>query len=85
MAAQTLIYQIDLSSNNFEGSIPAHLFSMPGLQFLDLHDNRLNGAIPELLVWNDILLFLSIHDNSITGQLPITIAKMRALLHLDGR
>jgi hypothetical protein len=55
------------------------------LQFLDLHGNRLNGAIPELLVWNDILLFLSIHDNSITGQLPITIANMRALLHLDGR
>jgi hypothetical protein len=85
LASNTELSQIDLSGNNFEGTIPPHLLSMPNLQILDVHSNRLAGQIPQVLALNDILIFFSMHDNSITGKLPNTLANLQVLLHLDGK
>jgi Leucine-rich repeat (LRR) protein len=85
LAFNTLVLQLDLSGNNFEGTLPPHLLSMPNLQILDVHSNRLDGKIPQVLAVNKKLIFLSMHDNSITGQLPNTLAKLQRLLHLDGK
>jgi hypothetical protein len=87
MANQLQLTQIDISSNKFEGSIPAHLLSKPYLELIDLHDNRLTSSIPDIVDngESDALLFLSIHKNSLTGVLPASLANLRNLNHLDGK
>jgi hypothetical protein len=85
LATQSGMIQLDLSGNNFQGTLPPHLLTMPNLTILDLHSNRLDGKIPQVLALNNNLIFLSVHDNSITGALPNTLANLQVLLHLDGK
>ncbi|USN54754.1 MAG: leucine-rich repeat domain-containing protein [Candidatus Peribacteria bacterium] len=41
---------LDLSSNNFSGSLPANYSDIPNLEVLDLGDNSLVGELPSS--WN---------------------------------
>ena len=41
-----LVY-LDMSDNNFSGSVPPQLFHLPLLQHLYLDDNSLSGKVPE--------------------------------------
>ena len=41
------LVSLDLSTNNFSGSVPPQLFHLPLLQHLYLDDNSLSGKVPE--------------------------------------
>ena len=45
-----VLLHIDLSDNDFTGTVPPHFFeptSIPFLETLDLHGNRLTGQLPD--------------------------------------
>ena len=41
------LVDLDLSTNNFSGSVPPQLFHLPLLQYLYLDDNSLSGKVTE--------------------------------------
>jgi Leucine rich repeat len=87
LADLTNLTQLDLSDNNLQGSVPAHLFDInahPRMQLLDLHGNGLSGDLPEMTASNEFILFVALHDNAITGNVPASWAQyLPKLFHLD--
>jgi Leucine-rich repeat (LRR) protein len=79
--------QLDVSDNNMQGSVPAHLFDVsahPRMQLLDLHGNGLSGDLPDVTATNEFILFVALHDNAITGNVPTSWAQfLPKLFHLD--
>ncbi|PWA54139.1 hypothetical protein CTI12_AA364360 [Artemisia annua] len=73
-----LVTTLDLSENQFSGSIPSELVELPGLRFremrqlesLDLSLNHLDGKIPLSLSWITGLSFLNVSYNNLTGRIP---------------
>jgi hypothetical protein len=70
---------IDLSSNQFSGTIP----KLPiNLTDLDLSRNNFLGPLP-LYFGAPSLVTLVLFDNSISGNIPSSLCKLRSLLMLD--
>ncbi|XP_047318190.1 leucine-rich repeat receptor-like tyrosine-protein kinase PXC3 [Impatiens glandulifera] len=61
---------LDLSYNNFHGSIPPAFGNLSHLEFLDLSSNMLGGVIPSELGKLRNLLSLNVSGNSISGEIP---------------
>jgi len=62
---------IDLSNNQFTGSIPESLFDIPTIRLLYLSNNTLSGAIPETYSNPPSLRDLYLDGNQFTGEIPI--------------
>ncbi len=77
------VTQINLSSNNLSGSIPAELGALSGLNKLDLGANNLTGAIPPLLGNIGNLLTLSLANNLLTGGIPAQLGNLSNLSTLN--
>ena len=75
--------QLDLSDNEFSGTVPASLLNHKHLTVLDLHDNDLTGPIPDVPTKQDMLTYLALHKNSLSGPIPSTIKHLQALTDLD--
>lgn len=86
MANHRGLVQLDLSNNDFLGSVPAHFFDptrMPLLELFDVHNNRLSGVLPDLPSQNMEMNFLALHRNSIGGPIPESWESFGGLFHLD--
>ncbi|PPD89833.1 hypothetical protein GOBAR_DD13221 [Gossypium barbadense] len=59
-----------LDANLFEGSIPASLSLLRGLEALDVSDNNLSGGVPEFLVSFGALKYLNLSFNKFNGVIP---------------
>eukprot|EP00563_Minutocellus_polymorphus_P004870 CAMPEP_0181043878 /NCGR_PEP_ID=MMETSP1070-20121207/12951_1 /TAXON_ID=265543 /ORGANISM="Minutocellus polymorphus, Strain NH13" /LENGTH=647 /DNA_ID=CAMNT_0023122253 /DNA_START=44 /DNA_END=1987 /DNA_ORIENTATION=+ len=79
----TKLKQLDLSDNEFSGTVPASLLNHEHLTVLDLHDNDLTGPIPEVSDKQDKLTYLALHKNSLSGPIPSTIKHLQGLTDLD--
>eukprot|EP00339_Tiarina_fusa_P021881 CAMPEP_0117073508 /NCGR_PEP_ID=MMETSP0472-20121206/51766_1 /TAXON_ID=693140 ORGANISM="Tiarina fusus, Strain LIS" /NCGR_SAMPLE_ID=MMETSP0472 /ASSEMBLY_ACC=CAM_ASM_000603 /LENGTH=681 /DNA_ID=CAMNT_0004798103 /DNA_START=62 /DNA_END=2108 /DNA_ORIENTATION=- len=77
------MYELDLSTNQIEGTLPDNLFSHPLMVVVDLHENVIGGTIPEVPSSNTRLKFLSLYDNEFTGPIPASIGNIEELVHLD--
>lgn len=64
---------VDLSLNQWTGTIPASLWNLPALQSLVLHDAQLTGTLPPSTVSND-WRYLWLHSNRLSGSIPPTFA-----------
>ncbi|GKV29234.1 hypothetical protein SLEP1_g38175 [Rubroshorea leprosula] len=62
---------LDLSANNFEGSIPFDLQNLTFLRHLDLSSNYVNSFVPNLLDNLSHLEFLDLSNNEFEGEIPI--------------
>ncbi|XP_064962403.1 receptor-like protein EIX2 isoform X1 [Musa acuminata AAA Group] len=75
------LYELDLSSNYFEGPLP---YFPSGLSLLDLSNNSFSGTISLAIFMNmPKLLYLSLSKNNLSGEIPFSICKLSALKFLD--
>ncbi|XP_019089225.1 PREDICTED: receptor-like protein 12 [Camelina sativa] len=72
---------LDLSNNNFSGSIPRCLTNVSlGLQALKLSNNNLTGRLPDI---EDRLVLLDVGHNQISGKLPRSLVNCTSLKFLN--
>jgi Leucine-rich repeat (LRR) protein len=65
------IRNLNLSGNQFRGSLPVSLFALPHLKFLDLSYNNFEGRFPISLSPEPVPLeVLNLHYNNMSGALP---------------
>ncbi|KAL8538201.1 hypothetical protein ACS0TY_000243 [Phlomoides rotata] len=74
---------IDLSSNNFIGSIPDSLSNLTSLRLLNLSHNSIHGSIPPALGHMTNLEQLDLSSNQLTGGIPQTLTNLTFLGDLD--
>ncbi|KAG5387532.1 hypothetical protein IGI04_039002 [Brassica rapa subsp. trilocularis] len=81
---QSYLRVLDLSHNNFSGSIPGCLIKSVG--YMDLKNNNLIGRLPEILNKSGSLTTLDVSHNQITGKLPrsLTNCKNLEVLKVEG-
>lgn len=64
-----LLYEVDISNNNFYGDFPEVLLFLPHLKFIDIRYNQFNGPIPSKLF--DLNLdAIFINNNNFTSTFP---------------
>ncbi|KAL8551100.1 hypothetical protein ACS0TY_000253 [Phlomoides rotata] len=74
---------IDLSSNNFIGSIPDSLSNLTSLRLLNLSHNRINDSIPLALGRMINLEQLDLSSNQLAGGIPQTLTSLTFLVALN--
>ena len=76
------IQGLDLSFNNFSGSIPRCLLQNPYIRMLNLKGNKLDGSIPDQFT-KCALTTLDVSNNELTGEIPKSIARCESLQVLN--
>ena len=71
------LFELDLSGNQLQGSLPANLSTLPNLSILDLSDNRYDDW-PDDLTWPN-LQQLNISRNQLSGAIPGNILTVETL------
>ncbi|KAL3327251.1 hypothetical protein AABB24_037783 [Solanum stoloniferum] len=74
---------LDLSNNNFQGSIPQAFGNLSELQFLDLSFNMFRNSIPGELGKLKNLRALNLSNNLLTGSVPDELEGMENLLYFQ--
>lgn len=74
------VTEIDLSSNNLVGTLPASLQDLTNLQNLSLKFNQLTGSIPPELGNLANLQYLYLRNNGLTGSIPTEFVGLSSLL-----
>ncbi|XP_031268182.1 receptor-like protein EIX1 [Pistacia vera] len=74
---------LDLSENQFKGSLPHELQNLTSLKHLDLSSNQLNSSIPDWLYRNSHLEFLSLGGNNLEGTISGALGNLTSLASLD--
>ncbi|KAF7851322.1 hypothetical protein BT93_L4102 [Corymbia citriodora subsp. variegata] len=78
-----LVVNLDLSSNDFIGSIPEELSFLSGLNGLNLSHNHLSGNIPISIGNMTSLESLDLSNNQLSGTIPLGISALTYLAHLN--
>ncbi|KAL3536549.1 hypothetical protein ACH5RR_005010 [Cinchona calisaya] len=79
----TILTSIDLSSNNFQGSIPETVGDLISLYFLNFSNNDLTGQIPASVGNLKKLEALDLSSNKLTGEMPDQITSLTFLSFLN--
>ncbi|XP_057798001.1 putative receptor like protein 25 [Salvia miltiorrhiza] len=74
---------IDLSSNNFSGSIPDSIGNLNSLRYLNLSHNNLMGHIPASLGNISVLESLDLSSNKLDGGIPSELTRLTFLAKLN--
>ncbi|KAM7515047.1 hypothetical protein LguiA_004630 [Lonicera macranthoides] len=74
---------LDISYNNFSGSVPEELSHLHHLQYLLLFNNSFTGAIPASLGNITKLETLNLRSNQLTGSVPAAIFNISSLRGID--
>ena len=77
------VHNLELDSNNLNGSIPATLGSLVNLQRLDLANNQLSGAIPTTLGDLERLTTLDLGNNQLSESIPDALVNLINLTWLN--
>ncbi|GLJ20780.1 hypothetical protein SUGI_0378680 [Cryptomeria japonica] len=83
MSKMVMVLAIDVSQNNFSGSIPSALESCKGLMYLNLSGNAFEGPIPVSLVNLKNLQYMDLSCNNLSGTIPVAFKKMKMIQHLN--
>jgi hypothetical protein len=65
----TRLSSLDLSKNNFKGTIPSALSSITNLEKLDLRSNMLTGTIPQVVLGMKFLTYFLVYENNLTDSI----------------
>ena len=77
------VHSIDLSDNGVDGTIPAQIGHLEGLQELKLNKNSISGTLPTELGKLKFLRVLATDSNRVSGTLPSGLNSVRHLSHVD--
>ncbi|KAF7824721.1 receptor-like protein EIX2 [Senna tora] len=77
------LVNLDLSNNNFSGSIPEGITALTGLQGLNLSHNHLFGEIPERIGDMKSLESIDFSQNHLSGTIPNSMSKLTGLGHMN--
>ncbi|XP_062094216.1 receptor-like protein 18 [Humulus lupulus] len=75
----TIYTSIDISSNNFQDSIPEELGKLQGLRLLNLSNNALTGKIPSSIGNMRKLESLDLSNNKLSGTIPTSLQQLNFL------
>ncbi|GKA25953.1 leucine-rich repeat protein, partial [Tanacetum coccineum] len=78
-----LVTTIDLSKNQFSGSIPSELVELSGLRYLNLSQNDLTGSIPNTFREMRQLESLDLSLNHLDGTIPSSLSSLSGLNFLN--
>ncbi|PWA78535.1 leucine-rich repeat protein [Artemisia annua] len=78
-----LVTTLDLSENQFSGSIPSELVELPGLRYLNLSQNDLTGSIPNTFKEMRQLESLDLSFNHLNGKIPTSLSSLNGLSFLN--
>nr|GEU38465.1 putative leucine-rich repeat protein, plant-type [Tanacetum cinerariifolium] len=78
-----LVTTLDLSENQFSGSIPSELVELPGLRYLNLSQNNLTGSIPNTFREMRQLESLDLSLNHLDGKIPSSLSSLSGLSFLN--
>ena len=68
--------RLDLSGNNFAGTIPTWLAQLNHLQMINLSTNNFHGSIPAGIGNLSSLKYLNLMENNLTETIPSTLGKL---------
>ena len=74
---------LDVSGNEFSGTIPKGLGALTQLEYLDLSHNTLAGEIPKELAGQAPLKMLDVGDNQLVGAIPTELSQITTLQKLS--
>ncbi|XP_076909872.1 uncharacterized protein LOC143567305 [Bidens hawaiensis] len=74
-----MVMVLDLSSNNFSGSILGELMALHALQSLNLSNNQLTGVIPKNIGDLKLLESFDVSLNHLSGELPTSLSGLSFL------
>uniref|UniRef100_M1C9K1 Hcr2-p8.4 n=1 Tax=Solanum tuberosum TaxID=4113 RepID=M1C9K1_SOLTU len=74
---------LNLSMNNFSGTIPPEISNLTNLIYLDLNINQISGTIPPQIGSLAKLQILRIFGNHLNGSIPEEIGYLRSLTTLS--
>jgi hypothetical protein len=72
-----------LALNQFNGTLPAELGSLTGLNLLNLEQNGLSGPLPKELALMVLLRSLRLSANALTGTIPSELGRLPLLEELE--
>ena len=79
----SILEHLDISNNQFIGSVPVHLMELESLLVMDVSQNQLETFVDEISEGSK-LEFLAIHQNPFAGDtFPSSVAYLTNLAHLD--
>ena len=79
MSELKALKRLDLSNNNFDGSIPPAFGNLSDLEVLDLSSNKFQGSIPPQLGGLTNLKSLNLSNNVLVGEIPIELQGLEKL------
>jgi len=74
-----ILEEIDMSSNQFNGTIPVNIFNLPKIKTIELAYNKLTGKIPTEVGQAKNLEFFFIGNNELSGKIPSQIGMLKQL------
>jgi Leucine-rich repeat (LRR) protein len=78
------LQHVDVSGNDFDGTIPTQMCNCPELEYLLLSGNEFEeGNIPSCIANLDKLRDLELGDAQLSGEIPTQLAQLRDLNVLD--
>ena len=83
MSTQPSLQRLELTGNQFAGSIPPELGNLANLRVMYLHYNQLSGSIPSEFGSLTNLQWLYLHNNQLTGQIPHELGSLANLQFLS--
>lgn len=77
------LYDLQLDSNAFSGTIPSQIATCTGLENLNLNNNHLSGSIPEELSRLPSLGYLDLSVNDLSGVVPSVLSSSLSLVSIN--
>ncbi|KAF3325130.1 leucine-rich repeat receptor-like protein kinase TDR [Carex littledalei] len=82
LLSRTLTH-LNISRNNFTGTLPSVIFDLHNLVSLDIGHNNFNSTFPSTISNLKLLNTLNAYSNSFTGPIPNTIFNLTILQYLN--
>ncbi|XP_063941444.1 receptor-like protein 46 [Daucus carota subsp. sativus] len=83
LANLTKLVHLDMSLNDFNGTIPAQVFQLKNLQFLDLSYNSLKGGLSSVVGKLGNLRTRKLEENVLDGYVPVQIGNLTKSQHFS--
>ncbi|GKC42574.1 probable inactive receptor kinase [Tanacetum coccineum] len=82
-ASFTMLRNLSISGNSFEGTLSNEIGSVSSLEYLDVSSNLLHGPLPVVITSLKRLVHLNLSVNNFEGTVPSSLGNLKQLKYLD--